>query len=54
MLADLVHQKTAFLLSILKYRPLLSQHYDSQQHIYLIQVYVDFPRDVQMESDIAG
>lgn len=44
MLADLVHQKTAILLSILKHRLILSQHYDSQQDIYLIQVYVDFPR----------
>ncbi len=43
-LADL-HQKTAFLLSILKHRPILSQHYDSQQDIYLIQVYADLLRE---------
>lgn len=44
-LADLVHQTTAFLLSILKHRPILSQHYDSQQDIYLIQAYADLPRE---------
>lgn len=44
-LADLVHQTTAFLLSILKHRPILSQHYDSQQDIYLIQVYADLPKE---------